>query len=73
MVSNKVNAEISVPVEIVVKATVNVNTSPKLRQVARKAVAGLSEAELIERNSIGTYREEDEDDADKKRATKKKD
>jgi hypothetical protein len=41
--------------KIVVKSTVTVKKTSDIRQVARKAVAGLSEAELIERNSIGTY------------------
>lgn len=60
--------------KLVVKSDVTVKKSSDMRQVARKAVAGLSEAELIERNSIGTYREEDTDDKDRdKRATEKKD
>jgi len=43
--------------KIVVKSSVTVKKSPDLRKVQRKAVAGLSEAELIERNTIGEYEE----------------
>ena len=48
--------------KLVVKSDVTVRKSSDMRQVSRKAVAGLSEAELIERNSIGTYKEEDDND-----------
>lgn len=65
MVSNKINVKLDVPVNIVVNATVTVKKSSDLRKVQRKAVAGLSDAELIERNSVGTYEEEDTEQTDK--------
>lgn len=62
--------------KLVVRSDVTARKSSDMRQVSRKAVAGLSEAELIERNSIGTYKEEDDNDnGDSKgdRANQKKD
>lgn len=50
--------------KIVVKSTVTARKSSNFKQVVRKAVAGLSEAELIEKNSIGTYEEDDKDGDD---------
>ena len=49
------------PKKITVESAVTIKKSSDVRKVKRKAVAGLSEAELIERNSIGTYKKEDED------------
>ncbi len=61
--------------KLVVKSTVTARKSSDMRQVARKAVAGLSEAELIERNSIETYREEEDDNGNSEndRTSKEKD
>lgn len=50
--------------KIIIKSDITIKQSLDIRQVTRKAVAGLSEAELIERNSIGTYKEDDNDDGD---------
>ena len=50
--------------KITIKSSVTAKESPMLRSVKHKAVAGLSEAELIERHTIGeldTNREDEED------------
>ena len=55
--------------EIIIRSNIVAKKSSDIRQVTRKAVAGLSEAELIERHSIGIYEEEEEEG----RETSKKD
>lgn len=44
--------------EILVEAEVSIKKSPDLRQVSHKATAGMSEAEAIERHTIGEYHRE---------------
>lgn len=51
MSENKKNKIVSVSTEITAKA------SPNLEEIAYKAVAGLSEQDLIERNTIATLDE----------------
>ncbi len=43
---------------IVIESEVSVKKSPKLKQVAYKSKAGLSEEEAIERHTIGEYNRE---------------
>ncbi len=59
--------------EIIVKSSLSVKKSPGLKQIRYSAKAGLSEAEAIERYTIGQYEDKgkkskrkDEDDKDKK-------
>lgn len=47
--------------EIVVKSSMTVKQSPGLKAIQYKAIAGVSEAELIERYTIGKFNEEDEE------------
>ncbi len=51
--------------EIVVQSSVTVKQSKDFKKITHKAVAGLSEAELIERNTIGKLEEDDGDAEDK--------
>ena len=51
--------------KIVINSSIEAKESPMLRSVKPKAVAGLSEAEIIERNTIGEI-EEEEKNEDKK-------
>lgn len=46
-----------------IDTSVIIKKSPDCREIAHKAIAGLSEAEAIERHTIGSYTN-DEDDKD---------
>lgn len=46
-----------------VRSSVVVKQSPNLREVTHKAKAGLSEEEAIERNTIGSFEESDDEEA----------
>jgi len=59
--------------KIVVQSAVAVKKSSNLRKVKRKAVAGLSEAELIERNSIGEFKQQKEEEEGKDASTDRED
>jgi len=48
--------------EIVVKSIVNAKEAPGLKTIKHKAVAGISDAELIKRHTIGEYDKQDEED-----------
>jgi len=48
--------------KIEVKSDVVVKASPDCKPIIQKAVAGVSNAELIERYTIGEYREEEEEE-----------
>lgn len=53
-------------IHITVNPDIIVRESPDMEQVNSKAVAGVSEKELIERNVLGEYKEdEDEQSGDK--------
>lgn len=54
--------------KIKIKSSVTAKESPELRSVTHKAVAGISEAELIERHTIGEFdtNKEDEKENDEK-------
>ena len=43
--------------EIIIQSSVNAKQSKDFKKITHKAVAGLSEAELIERNTIGKLKE----------------
>jgi len=45
--------------EIIVKSSIDAKQSKDFQKITHKAVAGLSEAELIERNTIGKHEEDD--------------
>jgi len=55
---------------IVVKSSIVVKKSSELRKVKYKATAGLSEAEVIERHTIGEYEEEQDKHNDSRDSTK---
>jgi hypothetical protein len=44
---------------IEVKSDLKVNASPGCKPIKHKAIAGLSEAQLLERHTIGEYDEEE--------------
>jgi len=48
--------------KIVLKSSISVKKSPGLKKIQHSAKAGLSEAEAIERNTIGSFKEKDADD-----------
>jgi len=50
--------------KIILKSSISVKKSPGLKNIKYKAEAGLSEAEAIERNTIGKLGKNDEDDED---------
>lgn len=52
-----------------VDTSIVIKKSPDCREIAHKAHAGLSEAEAIERHTIGSYID-DEDDKDEDEDTK---
>jgi hypothetical protein len=51
---------------ILIKASVQVKEVPGLEKITHKAVAGLTDDELIERNTIGELKEPNEGDATKR-------
>ena len=46
--------------KLVVKSILTAKQAPGLEKIQQKAVAGISDAELIERHTIGEYNKEDE-------------
>lgn len=53
---------------IIVESDVSVKKSPKLKKIAHKANAGLTEAEAIERHTIGEYdRKRDEEEGEQEK------
>lgn len=56
--------------EIIVKSSIVAKKAPGLKNIQQKAVAGLSEAELIERHTIGQLEEEDKKDEEGEEASK---
>lgn len=55
-------------IHITVNTNIVAKASPDMEQVKAKAVAGISEKELIERNVLGEFKEED--DEEQEQATK---
>ena len=53
---------------IKIKSDLKVKASPDCKPIKHKAVAGLSEAELIERHTIGEYNKEDQEEEVKEEA-----
>lgn len=47
-----------------IQAELVIKKSPDCRQVAHKAKAGLSEAEAIERHTVGRFGDDDEEESD---------
>lgn len=47
--------------EIIVKPDITAKASPDMKQLKPRAVAGVSKEELIERNVVGEYKEDDEE------------
>lgn len=47
-----------------VTSSIVIKKSPDCREVTPKAIAGLSEAKAIERNTVGSFREQREDEDD---------
>jgi hypothetical protein len=56
--------------EITVKSDVVAKASPELEEIKPKAVAGLTEKELIENNVVGALKEEDQEDSDESEESK---
>jgi len=50
--------------EIVVQSSMSAKQAANFKVITHKAVAGLSEAELIERNTIGELKEKCKEDED---------
>lgn len=48
--------------EIVVKSQINARQGSDFKQIKHKATAGFSEAELIERYTIGDYSDEEKEE-----------
>lgn len=46
--------------KLVVKSILTAKEAPGLKKIQQKAVAGISDAELIERHTIGEYDKKDE-------------
>jgi hypothetical protein len=51
--------------EIIVKSIVSAREAPGLKTIQHKAVAGISEAELIKRHTIGEYDKQEDDETEK--------
>lgn len=51
--------------ELVVESVLTAKEAPGLKTINHKAVAGISEAELIERHTIGEHDEDREDKEDR--------
>lgn len=51
-------------IEIEVKSDITVKAGPDCKPIIHKAVAGISNAELIERYTIGEFEEEEEEEED---------
>lgn len=50
--------------ELVVKSVITAKEAPGLKKIQQKAIAGISEAELIKRHIIGEYDKDDDDKAE---------
>ena len=55
--------------QIEIKSDLQVKASPDCKPIKHKAVAGLSEAELIERHTIGNYDKEEDQEEEVKEET----
>ena len=48
--------------ELVVKSVLTAKKAPGLKTIQHKAIAGISEAELIERHTIGEYTKDNDNE-----------
>lgn len=49
-----------------IKSSIKTKASPDCKPIKFKAIAGVSNAELIERYTVGEYKEEDPEEVDSK-------
>ena len=55
--------------KITIKSSITAKESPMLRTVQHKAVAGMSEAEIIERHTIGEFNTAKKEEEEKEKET----